>query len=243
MATEEGAVEQGPKAHAVKVEDLVLAAEAKNAADDEHQMTLWRAVKLYPHAIGWSMLLSSTLIMEGYDLALLGSLYASDVFNARFGEYSEITGKHTFSAGWQSALSNGARAGEILGLILAGWCSDRYGYKYTTAASLVLMIAFVFVLFFAPNIEVLVVGEVLCGIPWGAFQSVTPAYASEVAPVVLRPYLTTFINMCWVIGQFFVAAVNKGSIHRTDEWAYKIPFAIQWVWPVPILVGVFFAPE
>lgn len=29
------------------------------------------------------------------------------------------------------------------------------------------------------------------GIPWGAFQSVTPAYASEVAPVVLRPYLTT----------------------------------------------------
>ena len=55
--------EQGGKAHVMKVEDPVLAAEAKNAADDEHQMTLWRAVKLYPHAIGWSMLLSSTLIM------------------------------------------------------------------------------------------------------------------------------------------------------------------------------------
>lgn len=82
------------------------------------------------------------------------------------------------------------------------------------------------------------------GIPWGAFQSVTPAYASEVAPVVLRPYLTTFINMCWVIGQFFAAAVNKGSTAtRSDEWAYRIPFAVQWVWPLPILVGVFFAPE
>jgi SP family general alpha glucoside:H+ symporter-like MFS transporter len=49
--------------------------------------------------------------------------------------------------------------------------------------------------------------------------------------------------MCWVIGQFFAAAVNKGSVRRTDEWAYRIPFAIQWVWPVPILIGVIFAPE
>jgi len=49
--------------------------------------------------------------------------------------------------------------------------------------------------------------------------------------------------MCWVIGQFFAAAVNKGSVRRTDEWAYRIPFAVQWVWPVPILAGVIFAPE
>lgn len=189
------------------------------------------------------MLLSSTLIMEGYDLALLGSLYASQVFNKKYGELNPHTGKYAISAAWQSGLSNGARAGEIIGLIIAGWTADRFGYKMTTIGSLILMIAFVFVLFFAPNVKILVLGEVLCGIPWGAFQSVTPAYASEVAPVKLRPYLTTFINMCWVIGQFFAAAVNKGSVHRTDEWAYRIPFAVQWVWPVPILVGLLFAPE
>ncbi|MBE3050122.1 MFS transporter [Candidatus Bathyarchaeota archaeon] len=44
-------------------------------------------------------------------------------------------------------------------------------------------------------------------------------------------------------GQFFAAAVNKGSVERTDEWAYKIPFGVQWVWPIPILAGVIFAPE
>ncbi|ROT41547.1 MFS general substrate transporter, partial [Sodiomyces alkalinus F11] len=105
------------------------------------------------------------------------------------------------------------------------------------------MIVFVFILFFAPNVQVLVIGEVFCGLPWGAFQSITPAYASEVAPVKLRPYLTTFINMCWVIGQFFSSAVNYSSISRTDEWAYRLPFAIQWLWPVLILAGVLFAPE
>ncbi|KAI6087618.1 sugar transporter [Hypoxylon rubiginosum] len=223
--------------------DEALVSEAKNAADAEQKMTLSKAIKLYPKAIAWSVLLSSTLIMEGYDLALLGSLYASPVFNKKFGTYNEANGKWAVSAAWQSGLSNGARAGEIFGLILAGFVSDRYGYKMTTIASLIMMIMFVFVLFFAPNIKVLVVGEVLCGIPWGAFQSVTPAYASEVAPVVLRPYLTTFINMCWVIGQFFAAAVNKASVNRPDEWAYRIPFGVQWVWPVPILAGLIFAPE
>ncbi|CAG7563233.1 unnamed protein product [Fusarium equiseti] len=221
----------------------MLASDAKVAAEAEHHMTLWEACKTYPKAIGWSVLLSTTLIMEGYDLALLGNLYASPVFNEKFGTYNAEKDKYAVSAAWQSGLSNGARAGEIIGLILAGWASDRYGYKMTTVGALVLMIAFVFVLFFAPNVKILVLGEVLCGIPWGAFQSVTPAYASEVAPVVLRPYLTTFINMCWVIGQFFAAAVNKGSVGRGDEWAYRIPFGVQWVWPVPILAGVIFAPE
>lgn len=81
------------------------------------------------------------------------------------------------------------------------------------------------------------------GLPWGVFQSVTPAYASEVAPTVLRPYLTTLINACWVLGQFCSAGINRAVVNRTDVWAYRIPYAIQWVWPIPILIGLCFAPE
>ncbi|KAI0134804.1 sugar transporter [Daldinia grandis] len=248
MATEKGDVHtMGRDNKQPEGKDLLYdeahVSEAKHAADVEQKMTLLEAIKLYPKAIAWSVLLSSTLIMEGYDLALLSSLYASPTFNKKFGTYSAENDKWVLSAAWQSGLSNGARAGEILGLIFAGWVSDRYGYKITTIGFLILMIMFIFVLFFAPNVQVLVIGEVLCGIPWGAFQSVAPAYASEVAPVVLRPYLTTYINMCWVIGQFFAAAVNKGSVGRLDEWAYRIPFGVQWVWPVPILAGLVFAPE
>lgn len=52
-----------------------IASEAKQAADAEQNMTVLQAIKAYPKAIAWSVLLSSTLIMEGYDLALLGNLY------------------------------------------------------------------------------------------------------------------------------------------------------------------------
>ena len=103
------------------------------------------------------------LIGPGYDLALLGSLYASPEFNKKYGTYNPSTDKWAVSAAWQSGLSNGARAGEIFGLIIAGWTADRFGYRITTIGSLILMIAFIFILFFAPNLQVLVVGEILCG--------------------------------------------------------------------------------
>jgi SP family general alpha glucoside:H+ symporter-like MFS transporter len=91
--------------------------------------------------------------------------------------------------------SNGARAGEVIGLIINGFVSERYGYRKTMIGALFSMICFIFILFFAPNVQTLVIGEVFCGIPWGMFQTLTTQYASEVAPVRLRPILTTFVNM------------------------------------------------
>lgn len=138
-------------------------AEAQAAADTEHRMTVWQAVTTYRHAIGWSVLLSSTLIMEGYDLALLGTLFASPPFNRKYGDYDAKHDKYQVSAPWQSGLSNGVRVGQVCGLVIAGWTVDRYGYKNTTLGFLTAMIAFVFVLFFAPNIQTLLAGEILCG--------------------------------------------------------------------------------
>lgn len=42
----------------------------------------------------------------------------------------------------------------------------------------------------------LMAGEFLCGLPWGAWQTLSTTYAAEIAPIALRPYLTTFVNMC-----------------------------------------------
>ena len=46
-----------------------------------------------------------------------------------------------------------------------------------------------------------------------------------------------------VFGQLIGSGVLAGVQSRTDQWAYRIPFAIQWMWPVPLIVGCFFAPE
>ena len=62
-------------------------------------------------------------------------------------------------------------------------------------------------------------------------------------PVPLRCYLTTYVNLCWVMGQLIASGVLRGLLDRTDQWGYRIPFALQWMWPVPIIIGCILAPE
>ena len=205
-------------------------------------MSALSALKIYPKAVAWSLLLSTAVIMEGYDVVLIANFYALLQFNKKYGTLT-ADGTYQVSAPWKSGLSNGAQCGEIIGLYINGFVLEYFGYKKVMITALFLMICFIFIPFFAPNIHVLLAGEILQGIPWGIFQTLTTAYASDVCPVALRAYLTTYVNMCWVIGQFFGSGVLRGVLSRTDEWAYRIPFAIQWMWPLPILIGVIFAPE
>lgn len=71
-------------------------------------------------------------------------------------------------------------------------------YRYTVMACLVCVTGFIAIFFAAQNVQTLLVAEILCGIPWGIFQTLTISYACEVCPVALRGYLTTYVNACWV---------------------------------------------
>ena len=44
---------------------------AAGAAAHERGQTLFQAIRTYPKAVGWSILLSTALVMEGYDVVLL----------------------------------------------------------------------------------------------------------------------------------------------------------------------------
>lgn len=119
---------------------------------------------------------------------------------------------------------------------------------------------------------------------WGIFQTMTVAYAAEVCPVPLRHYLTSYVNLCWLvfnqqIYEFYLCKLDTDAtlqdyrpIHlggcacrarrstrrvgvsldlcsgltmlalRTTP-RYKIPFSLQWIWPIPIAIGTYLAPE
>lgn len=196
---------------------------ARKATDNEHKMTLWQGIKLYPKAVGWSLLISTCIAMEGYDVCLLSNFYGFPQFNQKYGEQLP-DGTYQVPARWQAGLSNGANVGEIIGLFINGFVSERFGYRYTVMTCLTLIIAFTAIFFTAKDVVSLQIAEILCGIPWGVFQTLTITYASEVCPVALRGYLTTYVNFCWGLGQTIGVGVIKAMLPRTDEWAYRIPY-------------------
>ncbi|KAJ6010178.1 hypothetical protein N7522_005194 [Penicillium canescens] len=217
--------------------------EAKQASDDEHNQTLMQALRENRKAVMWSVLISMSIVMEGYDTILMGNFFAYPEFQKKYGQYYGSDIEWQVSAPWQTGLSMASTVGAIFGGILNGWCASRYGYRIVMVVALFFLTAFIFITVFANSAAVLLVGQVFCGLSWGVFATIGPAYASEVCPTNLRGYLTIYVNMCWAIGQLIASGVLYGLVGRKDQWSYRIPFALQWIWPVPLMAICWIAPE
>ncbi|KAM0201239.1 hypothetical protein ACHAPA_002411 [Fusarium lateritium] len=227
----------------VGLHDKALANEALEATADEHSYGVWQGFKTYKRAAFWSMIISTTVIMEGYDVTLLGSFYGYPRFREKYGVWLDDENGYQISSNWQQRFNCLGALANIIGALLNGWATSRWGHRVVLISGLFWLSAFIFVVFFAPNIEVLLVGQFLCNIPWGIFATTGPAYAAEVTPLAIRGYLTAYVNLCWCIGQFISAGVLKGLVDNTTPWSYRVPFAIQWVWPIPLAIAAYLAPE
>ncbi|USW53868.1 Putative major facilitator, sugar transporter, major facilitator superfamily [Septoria linicola] len=215
--------------------------EARQAIENEHNLSFTEALRLYPTAVAWSLFFSLGVLMTAFDPQLLGNLYATPAFQRDFGYLYEDS--YIISAPWQTGLSLGNPIGQVVGAFFAAYPLEWYGRKRTFGACVILTAAFIFIQFFARSLPVLLVGELLGGLILGTYAIIAPTYASEVCPVALRGVLTSYVNLCFVMGQLIANGVIAGTSQLESHWAYSAPFAAQWFWPLIILIGWPWAPE
>ncbi|KAH6664328.1 general substrate transporter [Plectosphaerella plurivora] len=204
-------------------------------------------------AVFWAVIFAFTIVGEGYDLALMGNFFALPSFQDLFGSLPQGRSKKEIPPMWQSLIQCATLIGQLTAIYISGLTLDRFGFRKTVLVALSLVNFFLLVSFFSPEalkvggsnggLGMLLAGEFLLGLPWGVFQAAVLPYASEIAPSQLRPTLTTFVNMCWLIGQLLATAAIKAvtGVHKLQ--AFRIPIALQWIWPIPIAICVFLAPE
>ncbi|KAL2426167.1 Maltose permease MAL31 [Exophiala dermatitidis] len=214
---------------------------------DENKLTVRESIRAYPMAIFWCLAVSMCVIMEGYDAILVSNLFAFPSFQRKYGTFVGVTEQtqsgYQLSPAWMAAVGNASGVGAFFGTLLNGHLVSQYGQKHVLIGSLVLLSSFIVLTFFAPTIEVLFLGQILCGFPWGVFATTAPGYASEVLPMSLRVYFTSWTNMCFIIGQLLAAGVLRACLGLNGEWGFRLPFAGQWVWPVFLIPLLCFAPE
>lgn len=208
----------------------------------EHNLTTWQALKKYKKAALWSMLVSTCIIMRAYDIEVTGSLYAQPAFKYHMGHELPDHGWEVPTK-WQVAMSMGPIVGQVGGAWAAAIPMDRFGRKNTLAVYLALTCALVFMQVFAPGREVLTASMYLAGFVWGGYHVIAPTYAAEVIPLRLRGFLTTYVSLCYTIGQLLQIGIVGGFLDRSDDWAWRTPYAIQWVWPVFIFIFWWWLPE
>lgn len=183
-----------------------LSVAAQEISMEEKDMSIWQAIQANKAAICWSLVISTCVIMEGYDTNLLGNFYAyrelrtllrpcGDPYLQTFKQLS----KRNTAAPFQKLLKHQAAfllapagnlawarvvvsffidfkwasltpeqgCGSILGTIINGWLVTAFGPRKVVLCTLCVMSCFLFIVFFAPNKQVLLVGEILLGFEWG----------------------------------------------------------------------------
>jgi SP family general alpha glucoside:H+ symporter-like MFS transporter len=156
----------------------------------EHNMSIREALLIHRKAVMWSMVLSAALIMEGYDVVVvhlpshplitisphflqIASFYEQPAFLKRFGVVNPATGEKLIPAPWQSGLGNGSSVGGIIGLMINGWASERFGPRRTYIFSMVGMIISIFGPVFSQSLMALTASEIICGLFWGGTSGMT----------------------------------------------------------------------
>lgn len=123
-------------------------------------LTLKQAFYYYRKAVAWSLCISNATIMESYDLLLINSFYAFPQFQQKYGVQLP-NGSYSVPARWQIGLSMANLVGMIIGVFANGYCADRWGLRKVMMACHASLIAFIFITFFAPSVEILMVGVLL----------------------------------------------------------------------------------
>ena len=132
--------EKQPTAATTKIVDEF--ANAQDGTNQEQELGFFAALRLYQKGVFWSFVMSTAIIMEGYDTKLIGTLFAQ---------------------AWQAGLSNSSAIGQLLGLLISGHLVERFGFRKTMITGLTSIIALIFMQFFAPSLAVLEVAQILFG--------------------------------------------------------------------------------
>ncbi|KAM0239467.1 hypothetical protein ACHAP5_008323 [Fusarium lateritium] len=232
--------------HAYDVENKKAMNDMQGAIDaetQEHNMTVLEAVRAYPAASFWAVNMSCTIIMEAYCLFLIGNFIALPAFANRYGVYSAKDDKFIIETKWQSALQVIGPVGAIIGVVIAGPITSRIGYRWATILGLMLLNAFIFIFYFADSLPVILISQLFEGIPWGMFVANSPAYCSEIVPLQLRAPATQMLQMFWAVGAIIVGGVAFHFNEVDSQQAFRIPIALQWMFPTPLAILMYLAPE
>ncbi|RBQ76463.1 hypothetical protein FVER14953_03326 [Fusarium verticillioides] len=118
--------------------------------------------------------MSTAIFMEGYDTMLMGNMFGLLEFWKRYGQPARGD-TYQIPGPWQAGLTNGSACGQLVGLLVSDYMTERFGFRKTMTLGLSASAAFTFFPFFAPSLAVLEVGQVLFGELIKSIVDMTPS--------------------------------------------------------------------
>ncbi|EXA48882.1 hypothetical protein FOVG_02221 [Fusarium oxysporum f. sp. pisi HDV247] len=212
----------------------------------ERNLTIRQTMKIFWRSTLWICYGQLMVFNYGIDGTMAGSLLGIPRFRQDYGHAYVVEGRpaYVIPATWQSLYNGIAQLTAVLGAFATGWMCDRIGRKYTNLLSQVISVAGVAIQFWSNrSLGLLTLGKAINGISIGMWLIIAPLYASEVAPLKLRGWLTALTNVVLTCGSLLFSGFVYAIGSDNNKNAYLVPIAVQWALPGTILLTVFFWPE
>ncbi len=196
----------------------------------------------------WLVCLAAAMggLLFGYDWVVIGG--AKPFFERYFGLTSAAL------KGWANSC---ALIGCLVGAMVAGALSDKFGRKRLLIFSAALFVVTSVGNAFAPSFAVFVTWRMLGGVAIGLASNLSPMYIAEISPAEARGRLVAINQLTIVIGILAAQFINWALVRdlpagATDEFirtswygqaAWRWMFALTAVPSLLFFVSMFFVPE
>ncbi|GJC90829.1 high-affinity glucose transporter HXT2 [Colletotrichum liriopes] len=161
---------------------------------------------------------STTPILIGYDLMLVGSIIANKEFVRDFGVFDERLGLIWTVVQYISA---------IFSALCSGQLNDIPGRRFCFFVTVGLTIAGTISQLFSPDWKVWLVAKLLMGAAMGSMQANTQTYVSEVTPVEIRGFTLSLFQFWIIIGSLVASCVLQGTSYIESSWSWKAAVVTQ----------------
>lgn len=134
----------------------------------------------------------------GYDWVVIGGAKA---FYEIYFSIADIP----WLQGW---VMSSALLGCLMGVVISGWLSDKYGRKFMMILASVIFALSAFATGAASTLELFILFRIISGIGIGIASNISPMYLSEVSPPAVRGKFVAIYQLAIVLGILSAQIVN-----------------------------------
>lgn len=173
--------------------------------------------------------------------ALGGYLFGFD-FAVISGALPFLKGHFGLDAYWEGFTTGSLALGCIVGCILAGKISVKYGRKPGLMIAGAIFALSSLSMAFAPLLFIFITARFIAGIGVGMASMLSPMYISEISPAPIRGRMVAINQLTIVIGILVTNLVNY-SLRNSGDEAWRWMFGLGAIPSSIFFIGVFFLPE
>ncbi|KAI9314185.1 sugar transporter [Dichotomocladium elegans] len=179
---------------------------------------------------GWILYMNTAFaalggFLFGYDFGVTSSVMAMAPFQAYFAPLTPAL---------KGALNSLMGAGAVIGCLIAGWMSDRWGRRDSVAVAALVFIVGGVLQTASVHVAMQLVGRFISGLSVGACSVLSPMYNAELAPKEIRGRLVGFQQLMINTGLLVSGWLGFGTNYITNDWSWRIPYLVQ-VFPAIVL--------